>query len=42
MHYLRQASEKNPQETRQVLAFLFPEGMEVKDYYQYMQEKLKN
>ena len=41
MQYLRQACEKNPQETRQVLAFLFPEGMEVKDYYQYMLEKLK-
>lgn len=41
IQYLRVACEKNPQETRQVLAFLFPEDMEVKDYYQYMLEKLK-
>ena len=41
MQYLRQACEKNPDEARQVLAFLFPEGTEVKDYYQYMLEKLK-
>jgi len=41
MHYLRKAAEVNPHETRLVLGFLFPEGMETSEYYTYMEERLK-
>ena len=42
MTYLKLASQKNPQETRLVLSGLFPPDMAVKDYYEYMVERLKN
>ena len=41
MRYLKKAAEVNPYETRLVLSYLFPQGMEPKDYYEYMQEQLK-
>jgi tetratricopeptide (TPR) repeat protein len=36
LHYLKLASEKNPKEARTVLSGLFPNGMDPKDYYQYI------
>ena len=41
LEYLRLAAEKNPDEARLVLGFMFPEGTEVKDYYDIMQYQLK-
>lgn len=38
--YLREAARRNAYEARLVLGFLFPDGMEPKDYYQYMKDKL--
>ena len=37
---LKLACEKNPYEAQNTLAFLFPEGMEVRNYYAYMKERL--
>lgn len=39
--YLKMATDKNPKEARTVLGCLFPEGMEPKDYYDYMTNQLK-
>lgn len=39
--YLRIAVERNPREARLVLAHLFPEDMAAKDYYPYMNKKLR-
>ena len=41
LQYLKTAIERNPSETRQVLSYLFPEGMPVKDYYNYLKGKLQ-
>lgn len=41
LKYLHIAVERNPAETRIVLRHLFPEGMAVKDYYDFMCQKLK-
>ncbi len=41
LKYLKMVCEKNPKEARLVLGFMFPEGMEVKDYYIYMQQLIK-
>ncbi len=40
--YLKSACEHQPQEARQVLGHLFPQGMKPEDYYHYMVKKLKN
>lgn len=42
MTYLKIASERNPQEARMVLAHLFPQDMKAENYYNYMEERLKN
>jgi hypothetical protein len=42
LKYLKIACERNPQESRMVLAGLFPEGMASEEYYHYMQEKMKD
>lgn len=41
LKYLHIAVERNPAETRIVLRHLFPEGMAVKNYYDFMCQKLK-
>ena len=41
MKYLKMACERNPQEARQVLAYLFPEDMKAGEYYNYMKGKMK-
>ncbi len=41
LKYLQLACEKNPEEARSVLGFMFPDDMEVKDYYCYMQQLIK-
>lgn len=41
MTYLRIAVDRNPYEAHIVLKHLFPKDMETKDYYHYMQNKLK-
>lgn len=41
MVYLKLACEKNPQEAQLVLSSLFPDGLKVDDYYNYMKEDLK-
>ena len=41
LHYLRICCERNPGEARLVLSNIFPEGMSPKDYYNYMEKKLK-
>ena len=41
LQYLKTAIERNPTETRLTLSHLFPEGMPVKDYYNYLKDKLK-
>jgi tetratricopeptide (TPR) repeat protein len=40
--YLKKAAEKNPKETRLVLGHLFPEGVDVKDYYDYFNKRYNN
>ena len=40
MKYLEEAVRRNPQEAGIVLSSLFPEGMEPKDYTQFMKDKL--
>jgi len=42
LHYLKMACEKNPKEAMNVLECLFPKEMEVKDYYEYMLNLIKN
>lgn len=41
LFYLRIAADRNPREARQVLGFMFPEEMAVKDYYNYIYQQLK-
>ena len=40
LKYLKKAAEKNPKEAKTVLGNMFPEGMEPKDYYRYMMDKI--
>lgn len=40
MQHLRTAVEQSPEEARQVLSCLFPQGTAVQDYYTYMAERL--
>ncbi len=42
LKYLRLATQKNANEARIVLGFMFPEGMKVEDYYHYMYKQLKD
>ena len=39
--YLKKAVEKNPREARMVLGHLFPTGMKVTEYQQFIEESLK-
>ena len=41
LKYLKLACQKNVHEARIVLGFMFPEGMEVEDYYDYMCKRLE-
>ena len=41
MKYLRLAVEKDPREAQTVLSCLFPEGMSVKEFVPYMEQRLK-
>ena len=41
LHYLKEACRRNPQEARQVLGHLFPEGAKTEEYYEYAKKKLK-
>jgi len=41
MKYLEIAVREVPQETKEVLGVLFPEGTKPEDYYEYMKKKLK-
>lgn len=38
---LKKAVEYNPEEARQTLGYIFPEGMDVEDYYQYMLKQIR-
>jgi tetratricopeptide (TPR) repeat protein len=40
LHYLRLASEKNPKEAKTVLSGLFPAGLDPKEYYHYILNRL--
>ena len=40
LHYLKLAVKKNPQKTKSAIGFLFPEEIDVKDYYKYMVQKI--
>ena len=40
LHYLKLAAEKNPKEAKTVFGSLFPDGIEPKDYYDYISNKL--
>lgn len=40
LKYIKMAADNNPKEAKMVLGFLFPADLEVKDYYQYMSDKL--
>ncbi len=42
LHYLQQAINRNPNEVKMVLGFIFPEDLPIEQYYDYMQEKLKS
>lgn len=42
MHYLQIAVKRNPLEAKMVLGSLFPDEMEPKDYYVYINNKLNN
>jgi tetratricopeptide (TPR) repeat protein len=42
LEYLKIATEKNPDEAKDVLGDLFPENTEPKDYYNYMYNKLNS
>lgn len=39
---LKRAAENDPSEARQVLGYLFPEGLPVAQYYDYMKEHIKS
>lgn len=41
LDYLKKAVEKNPREARTVLGHLFPTGMKVAEYQQFIEESLK-
>lgn len=41
LDYLRKAVEKNPREAKMVLGHLFPVGMKVTEYQQFIEESLK-
>ena len=41
LHYLKIAIDNNPRETRMVLDSYIPKGMELKDYYEYISNKIK-
>lgn len=41
LQYLKTAIERNPSETRMALSHIFPEGMPVTDYYNYLKGKLQ-
>jgi tetratricopeptide (TPR) repeat protein len=40
LHYLKIATERNPQEAKHVVGGLFPESIAPSDYYSYISEKL--
>ena len=40
LKYLQKAIERNPQEAKSVLGFLFPKDTDVNDYYEYMTHQL--
>lgn len=40
VHYLKEATKRNPLESKTVLKHLFPENMQPKDYVDYMKKKL--
>jgi lipopolysaccharide biosynthesis regulator YciM len=40
LKYMQTAIERNPQEAKSVLGFLFPPDTEVNDYYEYMTHQL--
>lgn len=40
MHYLKTATDKNPNEAKNVLGHLFPKGTKPEDYYNYMYNNL--
>ncbi len=42
LHYLKMACKRNPKECRMVLGHLFPEGMDPRNYYDYIKEKMRN
>jgi tetratricopeptide (TPR) repeat protein len=41
LDYLKKAVEKNPKEAKMVLGHLFPSGMKVSEYQQFIEESLK-
>ena len=41
LYYLKMAVEKNPKEAKMVLGHLFPTGMKVTEYQQFIEESLK-
>ena len=41
LEYLQKALKHNPQEARQVLSQLFPEGMKPEEYYEHMKKIIK-
>lgn len=41
LEYLKKACEEEKDEVRYVLGFLFPEKLDVNEYYNYMYNKLK-
>lgn len=41
LFYLKKAIDKNPKETKMVLSSYIPKGMELKDYYDYILNKIK-
>lgn len=42
LKYLKIAAQQHPHETKSVLSEYFPEGMDPKDYYNYMYKKIKD
>ncbi len=41
LRYLKLSTERNPKEARAVLGYLFPDDMNVDQYYDYMKENMK-
>ena len=41
LHYLQAAVERNPTEAHTVLQNIFPEGMDPKDYYEYIKNRIQ-